>query len=159
VRVGAFGLRKSAEQMGNTGEEIINDYFIREAEQNCIGGFEWTSSVNAISPFDFRVIGLAGASRLLDVKSTAGTFSNPIHLSLAEIRTAVSGPEPYDIYRVYEITEEFAKLRIASNVRASLQGALDSLQNLPAGMSADSVSVAPDFFEFSDELLINRSEQ
>jgi hypothetical protein len=152
-------LRKAAEQTGNTGEEIINDFFLREVEQRHVEGFEWVSSVNAIAPFDFLMTEPSGESRMLDVKSTAGAFSNPIHLSLAEMRMAVAGSAPYDIYRVYEISEEFAKLRIARNVGAALHGALASLQNLPAGMSVDSVSVQPGILAFGDEVLIDRAAE
>lgn len=140
--------RKAAELTGVSGEEFLNDYLLREVEDGRISGFEWTSSINAISPFDFRVRETGRAERVIDAKSTGGVFSNPIHLSLAELRRAVGGPEPYDIFRLYAVTETSARLRIARDVGPALRAVLLMFDALPAGVSVDAVSVHPDLLSF-----------
>lgn len=143
--------RKAAELTGVSGEEFLNEYLLREVDEGRISGFEWTSSINAISPFDFRLREPGGAERVVDAKSTSGVFSNPIHLSLAELRRAVEGLEPYDIFRLYAVTEGSAKLRIARDVGPALRAVLQTFDALPAEVSVDSVSVHPDLLAFEPD--------
>lgn len=83
-----------------------------------------------------------------DAKSTAGGFLNPIHLSLSEVRTATEGPEPYDIYRVFQVTESDAVLRIGLDVGPALRQVVEALRNFPAGVEVDSMSIDPRVLPF-----------
>ncbi|MFC5526767.1 hypothetical protein ACFPPA_13580 [Rhodanobacter ginsengisoli] len=146
--------RRNAEATGVAGEELLNAWLDGERGEGRIQAFEWTASINAVAPYDFRVTGLANEIRVVDAKSTVGGFSNPVHLSLAELAVAVGGPDPYDICRLYEVTEDGAKMRIARNIGPSLQGILVTLSALPEGVTADSISIRPESLNFSAEVIL-----
>jgi hypothetical protein len=151
--------RQLAEQVGVSGEELLNGYFEREFDDGRIAQFEWTASINAVSPFDFWISHQDEVRRLVDAKSTGGRFTNPIHMSLSELRTAVEGDVPYDIYRLYEVTDSSARVRIAENIGPALREVHTKLMSLPLGVSVDAISVHPDQLPFSDEeILIRVSE-
>lgn len=143
--------RQAAERTGVAGEEFLNENFELQLAEGKIESVEWTSSINAVSPYDFRIKSFNSAERVIDAKSTTGAFGNPIHLSLGELRKAVDGPEPYDIYRLFELTESTAKLRIARDIGPNLKHIIDALSVLPDGVSADSISVRPDLLAFSED--------
>jgi len=145
--------RRSAEATGVAGEELLNTWLEGERLAGRIRAFEWTASVNAVAPYDFRVTEAGGGVRVVDAKSTVGGFSNPLHLSLSELTAAVRGPEPYDICRLYEVTEAGAKMRIARNIGPALKGVLAALSALPDGVTADSVSIDPAILEFFPEVI------
>lgn len=141
--------RRAAEQTGVRGEEYLNGYFEHLLEMGKISAFEWTSSLNAISPFDFRVNFVNSQTRLVDAKSTSGDFENAIHLSYSELCRAVNGPEPYDIYRLYALTTHTAILQIALDVGPSLLPVLRALDATPDGVTVDSISIHPALLPFS----------
>jgi len=141
--------RRSAEATGVIGEELLNAWLKAELQSGRVQAFEWTASINAVAPYDFCVTEVGGNStRRVDAKSTVGGFSNPLHLSLAELTIAVQEPEPYDICRLYEVTDTGAKMRIARNIGPLLRDTLDMLTALPEGISADSVSIRPELLGF-----------
>ncbi|WP_442593314.1 protein NO VEIN domain-containing protein [Parapusillimonas sp. JC17] len=145
--------RQAAEQTGVTGENLLNTYLDYERSQGRISEFEWTASINAVAPFDFQVSPTPGETRAIDAKSTSGAFTNPLHLSLGEVQRAVHGPEPYDIYRLYEVTDDTAKMRIARDIGPQLRDILDQLSALPSGVTADGISVRPSVLNFDTEEL------
>ena len=49
----------------------------------------------------------------------------------------------YDLYRVYEMSEAGAQLRIAEDMSDFAAKVLASFRELPDGVTADSVSVSP----------------
>lgn len=146
--------RRIAEATGVAGEELLNTYFEQERQDGRIEEFEWTASINAISLFDFRVVCTGGELRLVDAKSTTGAFTNPIHLSSGELYKAVHGPEPYDICRLYEVTGEGAKMRIARNIGPALQQTLEIFGTLPPDVTVDGISLRPNVLAFSAEELV-----
>lgn len=143
--------RRTAEATGVAGEEFLNAHFEREHQEGRIAAFEWTASINAISVFDFRVTPVGGGTRLVDAKSTTGVFSNPIHLSFGELYKAIHGPEPYDICRLYEVTGERAKMRIATDIGPIVRRVLESFSSLPPEVAVDGISIRPDFLNFAAE--------
>ncbi|CAM3933788.1 hypothetical protein [Bordetella muralis] len=150
--------RQAAEQTGVTGENLLNTYLDYELSQGRISEFEWTASINAVAPFDFQVSPTPDETRVIDAKSTSGAFTNPLHLSLGEVQRAVHGPEPYDIYRLYEVTDDTAKMRIARNIGPQLRDILGQLSALPTGVTADGISVLPAFLDFdTDEIALTGS--
>jgi hypothetical protein len=140
--------RVAAEQTGVLGEELLNQYFEQQLLDGQLELYEWSSSINAVSPFDFCLNKPAGERRLVDAKSTSGDFKNVLHLSCAELLRAVAGPEPYDIYRLYEVTDTSAKLRIAEDVGGVLAGLLEVVSSLPKGVAVDSFSINPALLPF-----------
>lgn len=147
--------RQMAEQTGVSGEELLNSYFKQELEHGRIKHYEWTASVNAISPFDFQITDALGKRRLVDAKSTTRGFSSPIHLSWNEIVTAVEGKYPYDIFRLYRITESSAKLRIAKDIGHALRTTYQTLNSLRSGVKVDAISIHPELLPFEEEAVLN----
>jgi hypothetical protein len=142
--------KETADRVGLMGEQFVNDYFVRLCSQGLIQDFEWVSAVDVVSPFDFRVIESDGTRHLVDVKSTEGGFERNLHLSYSELRQAVDGNDVYSIYRVYDMDEEHAQLRIAAISGHQLpRDILHALDRLPPGTKAESVTVEPVRFPFT----------
>lgn len=137
----------SAERTGRLGEELLNQFFLSPSLPGLLRA-DWIADVNAISPFDFLLDFGSSNTRHADAKSTSGQFSNPVYLSIAEIRHAVNSGVPYDIFRLYEVKEETATLRIAFDVGPQLVCVLDSLKALPELVRVDALSFDPAFFNF-----------
>ena len=145
--------RAAAQRIGVAGESLVNEHLDAQRSERAIHEFEWTSSVNAVSPCDFKVESIDGAVRSLDVKSTSGSFATPIHMSRGEIEYALTSPGEYGIYRVYEMSDGAAKLRIANDIRTELRPIFDAILALPEGATVDSVSIDPRTLPFSDEII------
>jgi len=88
----------------------------------------------------------------LDVKATSGGFERNIHISLPELLAMRDSAEPYYIYRVYEVGEGAAKLRISKEMRLIADAILKVLLALPAGVSSDGVSVSPSILSCGAEV-------
>jgi hypothetical protein len=114
----------------------------------------WESQINAVCPYDFEITTATGEIRQLDAKSTSGPFKNKLHLSLAELHYATQSGVTYDIYRLYEVREGFARLQIARNVGPRLAPLRPLLAALPAGVDPDSFSIEPDFFAFDTAVVV-----
>jgi len=148
--------KAAAELTGQRGEAAVNR-FLSAGGLSGVESFEWTSSENAIAPYDF-LLRVDGKLRYADVKSTSGPFENPIHLSMAEMRIACRETGEYDLFRVSRLSSGIPRLRIARNVGPSLRPLMLTLNALPGGVGVDSLSIRPDFFAFEDsEHEINES--
>lgn len=151
--------KASAEKVGRQGEALL-DYHFETSGPAGLVGHEWVANVNAISPFDFRLAFSRGIERHIDAKSTGGAFSNPLYLSMSELRHAMTSGVPYDLYRLYNVTDTSARMRVASDIADKLQPILDSLRSLPTGVSIDSLSFKPDFFDFdTNETFIEYADE
>lgn len=120
----------------------MNAYFEKLNSEMRIAKFQWESQDNAVCPYDFWYE-QDGSRSYLDVKATSGGFERNIHVSLPELQTMRDSPEPYYIYRVYEVGDGTAKLRISQEMRTVADGILQVLVGLPAGVSSDGVSISP----------------
>jgi hypothetical protein len=79
----------------------------------------------------------------LDVKATSGGFERNVHISLPELLAMRDSKEPYYIYRLYEVAEGAAKLRISQEMRTIADTIVQILLGLPAGVTSDGVSLSP----------------
>lgn len=148
--------RENAGRIGRRGEEFVNVYFTLQKLQGKIQDFGWTSSENAIAPYDFEIsIGLGRV--YVDVKSTEGEFESTIHISFNEL-LQMRDSEMYDLYRVYQIEEKSAKLRIAQNLKEFARATLTVLETLPSGVRTDSISVVPEILGFGESILLEVTE-
>ena len=130
---------------------MLNDWLLEKVRRGEIVAAEWTASINAIAPFDFEIVPSVGStSRRIDAKSTSGAFSNPVHLSRAELREAVLGGLPYDIYRIYRLDERGAEMRIAKDVGPSLEETYSRINSIPLGVTVDSISIDPLILPFAE---------
>ncbi len=68
------------------------------------------------------------------------------------------GQEQYHLYRVYEMRDSEAKLRISRDLRDFALEILDVFERLPHGVMPDSISVEPSMLEFDSErqILMNK---
>lgn len=150
--------RARVEDIGRNGEECVNLYLSRQKAEENIVDFEWVSDKNAIAPYDFRIKLEDSSAVLIDVKSTEGAFDRAIHISLSELREMAGAVERYDLYRVYEMGESNAQLRVAQNLRNFAESVLRIFSNLPGGVLADGISVSPAILPFNDAITIKLDE-
>lgn len=130
--------KRAAERTGAMGESLVDDYLsITPHFQSYI----WESEANAIAPFDFTAVDSNGKFRI-DVKSTRGKFDAEFHISYGELSAAKDSDVPYCIYRVYDLSDDGAYLRISCDIR---EFAVEVLSNhdgaMQKGVRADSFSV------------------
>jgi hypothetical protein len=142
-------VRKTAQTVGRMGEELVYAYLESKKNSGQILDFEWVADENAISPYDFSIEELDGSITLVDVKTTKTNFSNRIHVSYNEL-LQIQGSRQYDIYRVFDLGDNSAELRIARNTVEFAEGILNILHNLPPGVQADSVSFSPSELTFGE---------
>ncbi|MGM9600156.1 MAG: protein NO VEIN domain-containing protein [Faecousia sp.] len=142
--------KEKAAHIGSCGEELVSQYFERLLDNGEISDFTWTSRENAVAPYDFEVKELDGSVYRLDVKSTTGKFEAKIHISGAELLTMAEDTPAYKLFRVYEISEDCAKLRIAPRMSDYAKSVLKVLSALPKGISVDSVSCDPRLLDFME---------
>jgi hypothetical protein len=147
-----------AADIGAAGEGLVNAHLVSEVERGALTSFEWTSSVNAIAPYDFGCDCPNTGNRMIDVKSTSGEHDRRIHVSSAELQV-MGGSTHYDIYRVSEVTEVDGKLRIARDVGPFAQNILNSVAQLPQGVSIDGVSIDPAQLQFDDVIDVSLPDE
>ena len=145
--------RKNAEEIGLLGEEYLHAHFKIKLADGKLEKLVWTSDANAVAPFDFEII-RNGQTIHLDAKSTSGEFERSIHISLNELREMTAPDVRYDLYRVYEVNEGGAKFRICKDLSEFAKGILRVLENLPAGVLSDAISVDPSILNFGDETIL-----
>jgi len=132
--------RRIAEEIGRTGEEFVLQHLMRLKAAGAILDFTWTADTNAVAPYDFLIFMPDRQEIAIDVKSTSGEFERPIHVSGAELIEMTAGRR-YDIYRVYELSDTSALLRISERVGDLAAPILTGFNQLPGGVRVDSVSV------------------
>lgn len=148
--------KAAAEKIGSDGEAVAWIHLQRMKAEGLLSVIEWTSRTNAVSPFDFRIVDAAGKSVRIDAKSTTGEFERLIHVSTAELVEA-SADGRYDLWRIYRLDEDGARLRIAEDIALFAKAVLDSVA-LPSGVTIDSVSIDPTVLSWGDEIEIERPE-
>lgn len=148
-----------ADDTGWRGEAFVNAYLAKLKQDNEIHSFEWVSDENAIAPNDFSVDIDGKNFFLIDVKSTAGDFDCPIHISASELYAMQGDQQRYDLYRVYEMGESRATLRVAKDLGSFAKEILKYLAALPTGVTADSVSVKCSIFHFDDPIEITLPDE
>lgn len=146
--------RQNADQIGRLGEEILNAWLESKTQNESGIMHVWDSDINAVAPYDFTLLQAGKPMRRLEAKSTSGGFANPIHISLAELNEMAQESVPYDLYRLHSINDTSARLRIAQDLKGFARDVLKSLETLPRGVTADSVSVKPDTLPFGEEIII-----
>lgn len=143
--------RQRADDVGRMGEELIDGYFTQLVASGVISEFQWVSSENAISPFDFRIGASDAAGVKIEVKSTTGDFNQVLHISVAQLYEMRDSTERYDLYRVYAIDEQQGLLRIKDDMQDFARSVLVSFEDLPDGVSVDGISVKPESIGFAPE--------
>ncbi|WP_028313650.1 protein NO VEIN domain-containing protein [Desulfatibacillum aliphaticivorans] len=143
--------RKEAENIGHLGEEILNAFLEKRVEAGELRSFEWVSEKNAVAPYDFELVNNDGTGVILDAKSTTGEFNRIIHVSMNELVEMASASRRYDIYRLYNVSEKGAKMRICQENRELAVSVIETFKKLPAGIRPDSVSIQTGALTFGKE--------
>lgn len=139
---------------GIIGENYIEKYLSFLKLNAEIRDYKWISKNDPFAPYDFFIIDQNGESVLLDAKSTVGAFSQKFFVSYNELKKMVQCRERYDIYRVYNIDNSSAMLRICRDIRSFSQSILEILEKLPNGVIADSVAISPLALKFDAEIIL-----
>ncbi|MBH8551287.1 DUF3883 domain-containing protein [Nostocaceae cyanobacterium CENA357] len=149
--------KETAQANGRRCEEFVNEYLATQKTLGNILDYIWQSNENPVSVYDFSLDLPDGSRVLIDVKSTGRDFTQLFHVSLGELR-CMANAERYDIYRVFSMDHDAAKLRIAKNVKDFALEILEVFKKLPKGIYSDSVSVEPSFLFFDGEINIQIDE-
>lgn len=144
-------IKNITSEIGIAGEEYINFYLGSLCKNGELKSFKWVSKENANSPYDFYILNNDNEKTLIDVKSTHGSFDNLIHISYGELKRMAFGPERYDIYRVYELNDNSAKLKISGPLKSFASGIFEIFKGLPDGIIPEGISVCTSLLIFGHE--------
>jgi hypothetical protein len=148
--------KAAAEKNGREGEALAWVYLQHLEAEGKVTAIEWTSNANAVAPYDFSAVA-GGKTIRIDAKSTTGEFERDIHMSVAELTVAASG-EQYDLWRVYQLNDDGARLKIAKGIVSMAKNVLAGIA-LPGGVRVDSVSIDPGILSWSEEIVIERPDE
>ena len=143
--------RRAAEEIGRLGEALVDFHLRNRLASAEITDYVWASDLNAIEPYDFRVE-RDGREEWLEIKTTTGGFGREFHLPLGELREMAHGDAAYRIARVYDASEDGAKMRVSLDLRKYGQTILDAFTALPVGVTPNSVAIIPDDAMFGEEI-------
>ena len=148
--------KATAEKNGREGEALAWLYLKKMQHAGGATDIEWASEANAVSSYDFSAM-IENSKRYIDAKSTSGGFQRLMHMSIAELQAAAQ-LEHYDLWRVYNLNQDGARLRICQDIGVSAQNILAGI-TLPQGITVDSVSIDPSVFAWGEEITIARPEE
>jgi len=136
-------------EIGKKGEVLVAEYFDKLKFENKIKTYSWVNeNSESGNPYDFCYQDLADNVIYLDVKTTKFDFEQRIVYSDREIDFALTRPKGcYNIYRVYNLCENSADLRICKNCTSHFssinENILDFQRKLMANESkVQSISIA-----------------
>jgi len=144
------------EKNGRDGEALAWVRLNSMQESGLCSSIVWVSDSNAVSSFDFTAV-FGGTKVRIDAKSTSGKFNQLFHMSKAEL-VAAAKDERYDLWRIYLIDEDGARLRVAEDIAKTAKAVLAGI-SLPKGVTVDAVSINPEILKWGDEILIERPDE
>lgn len=102
------------QKIGRQGEELINAYLDQQKHAGIVSTYEWANkSAEQGNPYDFHIEFANGTAHWIDVKTTQHEFEQSVIISRNEMRFITSlKHNEYAIYRVYDLQELSAKLKI-----------------------------------------------
>jgi len=105
------------QELGRSGEELINEFLSKEKSKQNIAHFEWANKSSEVGkPFDFYIKYSSGLEQWMDVKTTEHEFEQAVIVSKNEIRFITDKKDAeYAIFRVYSKKETEARLKICSH--------------------------------------------
>ena len=112
--------KRNIAKIGKKGEELVNDYLERLKSLNEIETFEWLNKRRESGlPYDF----ILNQEHYIDVKSTRFDFSQNIVFSNQEVGfiNQLESNFTYSVYRVFDITETNANLKICTQCMPYIQ--------------------------------------
>lgn len=98
--------------IGRRGEELVDRYLERQKSEKAINSYVWENkSKESGLPFDFVI----NDKIYIDVKSTSLDFDQYIYFSNQEVNFASSKNDVYKVYRLFNVNESEAVMKICSN--------------------------------------------
>jgi len=122
------------QQIGRTGEELVNNYLEKEKSIGNISSLNWVNKSKETGlPYDFIVNG-----RLyVDVKATSFTFNQHLVFSSQEIDFVTHKTEPsYAVFRVYDMNTDIKKLKICKKCLAYMKEINNPIMSLTSCIDA-----------------------
>jgi len=148
----------SAQDTGQIGEELFQTWLM--ASRHGEDDFEWVSLTHARSAYDFEVRNPKWLEEqtlmFIDVKTTKGPFERVFHMSLSELKWAAEHPT-YRIARISEIENDSPKIKLLTGISDFAREVFQAIENLPEGVTVDSLSIKPNRFSIEVEDTISKS--
>lgn len=147
-------------EIGQRGEEFIAEYFDKLQFKKQIKKYTWANSSSESGfPYDFWYQDMLDNVIYLDVKTTKFNFEQKIIYSDKEINFALSRPRNYyNIYRVYDLTDNNANLRICKDcmshfnlINKNILTFQKSIENINTNIQSISVAFEPTINNLSFE--------
>lgn len=107
--------QKLFQQIGRTGEELVNNYLEKEKSYGHIKNFQWVNkSTESGFPFDFEITDSQNKFIYSDAKSTSYRFKQTMIFSSQELKF-IQQNNNYLIHRVFDLNKN-PKLRVCNNI-------------------------------------------
>lgn len=135
-----FDLEKAKKHIalvGKQGEELVNEYLEGLKSAKELDHFEWMNkSRESGLPYDFILYGTSDMQQYVDVKSTKFDFSQSIVFSNQEVEFAnqFSAETNYSVYRVFDMSDSSANLKICSQCMPYMKKMNSNIQKLNAAI-------------------------
>lgn len=127
------------QQIGRTGEELVNNYLEKEKATGNITSLNWVNKSKETGlPYDFIING-----RLyVDVKATSFTFNQHLIFSSQEIDFVTHKTElSYAVFRVYDMNTDIKKLKICKKCLAYMKEINNPIMSLTSCLDAKQVII------------------
>lgn len=145
--------RESAEETGMLGEQLVARYLEDLCDAGGITDYEWTSSQNAIAPYDFHVCRDESWEKW-EIKTTTGNFSRSYYLPRSELFAMAYGDEHYRVGRVYGADQKGARMRLSGDLTMLGREILNSCGGFPSGVEVNGVTVSPTEDQFGEDIAL-----
>jgi len=143
--------QKKFVSIGERGESLVVKNYLKFLET--IMDVEWTAQKYPFAPYDVKIVDKQGVCTYIDVKSTESGFVNNIHISYSEL-LEMRKQRSYQIYRVYEMSDTQARLRISENLQEFAGKIIEVLGKLPDQIFSKGISFPPNLLKFGEEIPI-----
>jgi len=108
--------KKLWKETGRKGEELVAEYLETLKSKKKITNYNWLNKSRESSfPYDFEITNLTKKLVYTDVKTTSYKFDQKMIFSNQEIKF-INQPLDYHVYRVYDLDEKVASLRVCENI-------------------------------------------
>lgn len=153
-------------EIGRLGETYIDEYLEEQSFFHAIKKYEWVNkSGEQGKPFDFYIEYYNGLEEWIDVKATERSFEQPIIISKNELKFITEKDERnYNIYRVYSMQNDWAKLKICSRclkyikkLYRDIDYMTQSMSDYKAALVNYKISIEPtsdSFLDISNEIIL-----
>ncbi|MFM2224953.1 MAG: hypothetical protein RJA07_1155 [Bacteroidota bacterium] len=135
-----FDIEKAKKMWGKTGrkgEELVAAYLDTLKAKKKITDYNWLNKSRESSfPYDFEITNLTNKTIYTDVKTTSYKFDQKMIFSNQELKF-INQPLDYHIYRVYDLDERVASLRVCENINILSKKLTENISTFETGLTAN----------------------